>query len=80
MNQSNYSFLFSIVRTVRLSIFSSEPASWEVVRPLHQDALGAWVPHFPESESRDIAELAPMLRVLGYNLTLPESKISTRST
>uniref|UniRef100_A0A914WSL7 Protein-tyrosine sulfotransferase n=1 Tax=Plectus sambesii TaxID=2011161 RepID=A0A914WSL7_9BILA len=39
----------------------------QVVKPINLDALNKWVGQFPADVVRDMAEIAPMLRRLGYD-------------
>uniref|UniRef100_S4PMJ5 Protein-tyrosine sulfotransferase n=2 Tax=Pararge aegeria TaxID=116150 RepID=S4PMJ5_9NEOP len=44
-----------------------ERSSDQVVRPVNRDALAQWVGRLPPDVLADMAELAPMLSVLGYD-------------
>lgn len=44
-----------------------ERSSDQVVRAVNSDALDKWVGHVPSDVRADMAELAPMLSVLGYD-------------
>lgn len=44
-----------------------ERSSDQVVRPVNLDALDKWVGQIPADVRADMAELAPMLSVLGYD-------------
>lgn len=44
-----------------------ERSSDQVVRPVNLDALDKWVGLIPADVRADMAELAPMLSVLGYD-------------
>lgn len=46
---------------------SVERSSDQVVRPVNLDALDKWVGQIPADVRADMAELAPMLSVLGYD-------------
>lgn len=46
---------------------SVERSSDQVVRPVNLDALDKWVGQVPADVRADMAELAPMLSVLGYD-------------
>lgn len=46
---------------------SVERSSDQVVRPVNRDALDKWVGQIPADVRADMAELAPMLSVLGYD-------------
>lgn len=46
---------------------SVERSSDQVVRPVNKDALDKWVGQVPADVRADMAELAPMLSVLGYD-------------
>ena len=37
------------------------------MRPVNTDALDKWVGHIPADVQRDMADIAPMLRRLGYD-------------
>jgi len=50
---------------VRVSI--SERSSDQVVRPVNTGALTAWVGTFPKDVLSEMADLAPMLKTLGYD-------------
>lgn len=38
-----------------------------MIKPVNVDALSKWVGQVPEDVVRDMAEIAPMLSVLGYD-------------
>ena len=38
-----------------------------MVKPINLDALSKWVGHIPEDVKADMATIAPMLKVLGYD-------------
>lgn len=44
-----------------------ERSSDQVVRPLYQEALTKWVGHIPDDVVGDMANIAPMLEMLGYD-------------
>ncbi|CAH1973197.1 unnamed protein product [Acanthoscelides obtectus] len=44
-----------------------ERSSDQVIKPVNMEALDKWVGHIPEDVVRDMADLAPMLSVLGYD-------------
>ncbi|XP_055587575.1 protein-tyrosine sulfotransferase [Uranotaenia lowii] len=44
-----------------------ERSSDQVIKPVNLEALSKWVDHIPEDVVRDMAEIAPMLSVLGYD-------------
>lgn len=46
---------------------SVERSSDQVVRPVNRDALDKWVGQIPADVRADMADLAPMLSVLGYD-------------
>lgn len=46
---------------------SVERSSDQVVRAVNRDALDKWVAALPADVRADMAELAPMLSVLGYD-------------
>ena len=39
----------------------------QVVKPVNLDALSKWVGHIPEDVIADMAEVAPMLKTMGYD-------------
>lgn len=50
-----------------VALSNVERSSDQVVRPVNLDALDKWVGHIPADVRADMAELAPMLSVLGYD-------------
>lgn len=38
-----------------------------MIKPVNLEALSKWVGHIPEDVVRDMADIAPMLSVLGYD-------------
>lgn len=44
-----------------------ERSSDQVIKPVNLEALSKWVGNFPEDVVRDMADIAPMLSVLGYD-------------
>lgn len=44
-----------------------ERSSDQVIKPVNLEALTKWVGQIPEDVVRDMAEIAPMLSVLGYD-------------
>lgn len=50
--------------------FRTEKSSDQVIRPVNIDAMAKWVGHLPADVIKDMATIAPMLRILGYD---PES-------
>lgn len=44
-----------------------ERSSDQVVRPLYQEALTKWVGQIPDDVVNDMANIAPMLTILGYD-------------
>ncbi|XP_037091992.1 protein-tyrosine sulfotransferase-like isoform X2 [Pollicipes pollicipes] len=50
-----------------VSLSKVERSSDQVIKPVNVDALTKWVGSFPEDVVRDMAELAPMLKTLGYD-------------
>lgn len=44
-----------------------ERSSDQVIKPVNLEALSKWVGHIPEDVVRDMADIAPMLSVLGYD-------------
>ncbi|XP_063238776.1 protein-tyrosine sulfotransferase-like [Bacillus rossius redtenbacheri] len=50
-----------------VSLSKVERSSDQVIRPVNLEALSKWVGHVPEDVVQDMAEIAPMLSVLGYD-------------
>ncbi|XP_028164746.1 protein-tyrosine sulfotransferase-like [Ostrinia furnacalis] len=50
-----------------VALSNVERSSDQVVRPVNRDALDKWVGQLPADVRADMAELAPMLSVLGYD-------------
>lgn len=44
-----------------------ERSSDQVIKPVNMEALTKWVGNIPDDVVRDMAEIAPMLSVLGYD-------------
>ncbi|XP_055524081.1 protein-tyrosine sulfotransferase [Wyeomyia smithii] len=44
-----------------------ERSSDQVIKPVNLEALSKWVGHIPDDVVRDMADIAPMLSVLGYD-------------
>lgn len=44
-----------------------ERSSDQVIKPVNLEALSKWVGHIPEDVVRDMADVAPMLSILGYD-------------
>jgi protein-tyrosine sulfotransferase len=44
-----------------------ERSSDQVIKPVNLDALTKWVGSYPDDVVRDMANIAPMLKVLGYD-------------
>lgn len=44
-----------------------ERSSDQVIKPINLEALTKWEGHIPDDVVQDMADIAPMLRVLGYN-------------
>ncbi|KAL9878846.1 tyrosylprotein sulfotransferase isoform 1-T3 [Glossina fuscipes fuscipes] len=44
-----------------------ERSSDQVIKPVNLEALSKWVGHIPKDVARDMAHIAPMLSVLGYD-------------
>ena len=47
--------------------YSMEFSADQVMQPINANALSSWVENIPANMVDKIAELAPMLRTLGYN-------------
>lgn len=50
-----------------VSLSKVERSSDQVIKPVNLDALTQWVGKFPDDVVRDMADIAPMLSVLGYD-------------
>lgn len=50
-----------------ITLSKVERSSDQVIKPVNMEALTKWVGHIPEDVVRDMAEIAPMLSVLGYD-------------
>lgn len=50
-----------------ISLSKVERSSDQVVKPINLDALSKWVGHIPEDVIADMAEIAPMLKTMGYD-------------
>lgn len=50
-----------------VSLSKVERSSDQVIKPVNLDALHSWVGHIPDDVVRDMADIAPMLSVLGYD-------------
>jgi len=50
-----------------ISLSKVERSSDQVIKPVNLEALTKWVGHIPHDVLEDMAELAPMLSVLGYD-------------
>lgn len=48
-------------------IFRVERSSDQVIKPVNLEALNKWVGNIPSDVVRDMADIAPMLSVLGYD-------------
>lgn len=44
-----------------------ERSSDQVIKPVNLEALSKWVGHIPDDVIRDMADIAPMLSILGYD-------------
>lgn len=44
-----------------------ERSSDQVIKPVNLEALSKWVGNIPDDVVRDMADIAPMLSVLGYD-------------
>lgn len=47
--------------------FRVERSSDQVIKPVNLEALNKWVGNIPDDVVKEMAELAPMLSVLGYD-------------
>lgn len=58
-----------VLRIVSFSVWFDrvERSSDQVIKPVNLEALTKWVGQIPEDVVRDMAEIAPMLSVLGYD-------------
>ncbi|KAI1721295.1 sulfotransferase family domain-containing protein [Ditylenchus destructor] len=50
-----------------ITLSKTERSTDQVVKPVNLDALTKWVGKIPEDVVKDMASIAPMLQVLGYN-------------
>lgn len=50
-----------------LNLHRVERSSDQVIKPVNLEALSKWVGHIPDDVVRDMADIAPMLSVLGYD-------------
>ncbi|ESO93109.1 hypothetical protein LOTGIDRAFT_190158 [Lottia gigantea] len=50
-----------------ISLSKTEKSTDQVIKPVNVQALSKWVGQFPEDLVKDMANIAPMLRVLGYD-------------
>jgi len=50
-----------------ISLSKVERSSDQVVKPVNLDALSKWVGHIPEDVITDMADIAPMLKTMGYD-------------
>lgn len=44
-----------------------ERSSDQVIKPVNLEAMSKWVGHIPDDVVRDMADIAPMLSILGYD-------------
>lgn len=44
-----------------------ERSSDQVIKPVNLEALSKWVGHIPDDVIKDMADVAPMLSILGYD-------------
>lgn len=51
----------------RLNTLRVERSSDQVIKPVNLEALSKWVGNIPDDVVRDMADIAPMLSVLGYD-------------
>ncbi len=49
--------------------FSKELSTDQVDKPVNTAALTSWVEHFPEDIRQGLDQVAPMLQVLGYDIS-----------
>lgn len=52
---------------VSIELYRVERSSDQVIKPVNLEALSKWVGKIPEDVVRDMADIAPMLSVLGYD-------------
>lgn len=66
---TNIIFFFSIPSRPDhfVSVSRVERSSDQVIKPVNLEALSKWVGQIPEDVVRDMADIAPMLSVLGYD-------------
>lgn len=56
-----------ISTSVSIYIYRVERSSDQVIKPVNLEALSKWVGNIPEDVVRDMADIAPMLSILGYD-------------
>ncbi|XP_013384364.1 protein-tyrosine sulfotransferase 1 [Lingula anatina] len=59
----------SIGKPGGVSLSRKELSTDQVNKPLNKDALWKWVDHIPQNTRENIGKIAPMLSVLGYDIT-----------
>lgn len=59
-------FVYSFCR-FSLCFYRVERSSDQVIKPVNLEALSKWVGNIPEDVVRDMADIAPMLSILGYD-------------
>uniref|UniRef100_A0A1B0D6I3 Protein-tyrosine sulfotransferase n=1 Tax=Phlebotomus papatasi TaxID=29031 RepID=A0A1B0D6I3_PHLPP len=50
-----------------VSLSKVERSSDQVIKPVNLEAMSKWVGHIPDDVVRDMADIAPMLSILGYD-------------
>ncbi|KAJ8872689.1 hypothetical protein PR048_026302 [Dryococelus australis] len=55
------------ISTCDTPLVAVERSSDQVIKPVNLEALSKWVGHIPDDVVQDMAEIAPMLSVLGYD-------------
>lgn len=61
-------FIFNILtKQLQFFPFRVERSSDQVIKPVNLEALSKWVGHIPDDVVRDMADIAPMLSILGYD-------------
>lgn len=50
-----------------ISVSKTEKSSDQIIKPVNLEALNKWVGHIPENVVKEMSQIAPMLRTLGYD-------------
>lgn len=55
------------VTNINFTFYRVERSSDQIIKPVNLAALTKWVGNIPEEVVREMADIAPMLSVLGYD-------------